>query len=97
MERGVQGIGAAPGDAQRGPQIRCRNNAAHFGEDRTMTRILASARRVKTIDVVGQSVVVRETGRRPATRTFRNRYTLRKFLSAELAQAAKRGMVSVNR
>jgi hypothetical protein len=41
-------------------------------------------------------VVVR-TNRRATTRTFRNRYTLRRFVDATVAGAAKAGYVSVNR
>ncbi len=59
-----------------------------------MTRILASKHRSLIINVVGQSVVIRAANGRPTTRTFRNRYTLRKFISS---QVAKPGYVSVNR
>lgn len=62
-----------------------------------MTRILASKHRSLILDVVGQSVVVRAANGRPTTRTFRNRYTLRKFLSAQIDKASKSGYVSVNR
>lgn len=62
-----------------------------------MTRIFATARKTLTLDVVGQSVVLRTAKGRPTTRTFRNRYTLRKFLSAKVAEAGKQGFVSVNR
>jgi hypothetical protein len=59
-----------------------------------MTRILASKHRSLIINVVGQSVVIRSANGRPTTRTFRNRYTLRKFVDAQMA---KPGFVSVNR
>lgn len=62
-----------------------------------MTHIFASARKTLILDVVGQSVVLRGAKGRPTTRTFRNRYTLRKFVAAQLATAAKAGLVSVNR
>lgn len=63
-----------------------------------MERIFASPRRTLILNVVGQSVVTRSaTGRRPKVRTFRNRYTLRKFVSAQVAQAQAKGFVSVNR
>ncbi len=62
-----------------------------------MTRILASKHRSLIIDVVGQSVVVRTANGRPTTRTFRNRYSLRKFVGTTVASATKSGFVSVNR
>ena len=61
-----------------------------------MTRIFATARKTLQLDVVGQSVVTRTKGR-PTVRTFRNRYALRKFLSEQIAHAAKAGYVSINR
>ena len=62
-----------------------------------MTRIFATARRTLILDVVGRSVVTRSATGRPRTRTFRNRYTLRRFVDAQVAAAQKAGFVSVNR
>lgn len=62
-----------------------------------MTRIYATARKTMTIDIVGQSVIIRPTRGRATTRTFRNRYTLRKFVNATQADATRAGFVSVNR
>lgn len=47
-----------------------------------MTRTFPTMRKIRTLSVVGLSVVTRTAGGRPTTRHFRNRYTLRKFISA---------------
>lgn len=47
-----------------------------------MTRIFATARKIRTLNVVGLSVVTRSANGKITTRTFRNRYTLRKFISS---------------
>ena len=62
-----------------------------------MTRIYATPRKTLQLDVIGQSVVVKPHVGRPVVRTFKNRYTLRKFLSAQVEAASKAGFVSVNR
>ena len=66
-----------------------------------MTRIFATPRKALILEVVGQSVVTRLVkGAKPPTatvRTFRNRYTLRKHLSAQVRAAERQGFVSVNR
>ena len=47
-----------------------------------MTRTFPTARKIRTLEVVGLSVIARSAGSRVTTRTFRNRYTLRLFLSS---------------
>jgi len=70
-------------------------------EIEAMTRIFATPRKALILEVVGQSVVTRlvRGSRAPkaTVRTFRNRYTLRKHLSAQVRAAVGQGFVSVNR
>ncbi len=47
-----------------------------------MNRTYATARKIRTLKVVGLSVVTRTAGGKATVRSFRNRYTLRKFVSA---------------
>lgn len=46
-----------------------------------MTRTFANARKIRTLTVAGLSVITRSASGRPTVRTFRNRYTLRLFIS----------------
>ncbi len=62
-----------------------------------MERIYASPSKTLIVKVVNQSVVTRSANGRPRVRTFRNRYTLRKFLSTQISKAKDNGFVSVNR
>lgn len=47
-----------------------------------MTRTFPTSRKVRTASVKGLSVITRSASGKPTVRTFRNRYTLRLFLSA---------------
>lgn len=47
-----------------------------------MTRVFKNARKVRTAQVRGLSVVTRNAAGAATVRTFRNRYTLRRFLSS---------------
>ncbi len=59
-----------------------------------MTRIYANSKKIVTLDVVGQSVVLRTKGK-SQTRTFRNRYTLRKFVSDCIEAASGAGFLRI--
>ena len=47
-----------------------------------MTRTFPTARKIRTLEVVGLSVIARSAGGKVTTRTFRNRYALRKFIAS---------------
>jgi len=59
-----------------------------------MTRLFATARKTLSIRVRGNTVIVeghRGANRKRYERTFRNRYTLRRFLNARIDRAVDTG------
>ena len=65
-----------------------------------MTRVYASPRRSLELKVSGSRVYRTATSGNTVVRyarSFRNRYTLRRFLTTQVAKATDSGMVSVSR